>query len=317
MTRKLAALGYAHVEDVQGALRTEAEEVVRHFLGDEITAIEDAPATEGNEDVPAFAFGARLDDLQAPTMAFSAPSFEPLPSRVDLFAEMPPIRNQGSRGCCVAFSTLAVYEHYLNRNGDGLNMSEQFQYFECKQNDGHPNEEGTWLRVSYPLLQSVGGIEEAMWKYQPNRVLGNEAQGPPPVGAVEHAAANRIPGFRQLPPTSVDAIKAELAAGHPVSFSIPVFSSWARNPNVVQTGDIGLPFPYEQAVGGHAMCIFGYDDSPRHDMGPLLGSPVVGYFFVRNSWGPHWGTANGPRVGYGTIPYAYIDRYGMEAFTIS
>jgi C1A family cysteine protease len=130
--------------------------------------------------------------------------------------------------------------------------------------------------------------------------------------ALRGATQFRIPSFRQLAPNSVRDIKAELADGRPVAFSIPVFDSWYfDNPAVEHSGDITNPIPNEIAKGGHAMCVVGYEDS---DDDPAAAG---GRFWVRNSWGTTW--ANGSSTGtpgYGTIPYSYIAAYAMEAFCV-
>jgi C1A family cysteine protease len=114
-----------------------------------------------------------------------------------------------------------------------------------------------------------------------------------------------------LPPTSVPHLKAELARGRCVAFSVPVFDSWYRNnPGVERSGDIMMPFPGERGDGGHAMCIVGYRDDAAEE---AIGG---GRFLLRNSWGSTWGTENPNGPGYGTIPYAYLTQYGKEAYSV-
>lgn len=251
---------------------------------------------------PKFSLGARIDHVPAPKLAFALVPFSiTLPPKVDLRAQMPPIRNQQNRGTCVAFATLAVLEHKLLAAED---MSEQFQYCMCKQADGDPGP-GTYLAYSFPSLTTNGCCREATWPYVPNDDPGNEGQGPAPASAVAEAASFIQPSTRQLPPTSVQAIKVELAAGRCVAFSIPVFDSWYLNQAVIDTGDLIMPLSSEPVVGGHAMCFVGYEDSTEP------GNPGGGRFLLRNSWGTGWGAQ-----GYGTIPYSYIAQYGKEAFTI-
>ncbi len=106
-------------------------------------------------------------------------------------------------------------------------------------------------------------------------------------------------------------LKNELARRRCVAFDVPVFNSWYQNPEVTRTAHIALPIHGESAVGGHAMCLVGYEDMPgEEDLGG-------GRFYLRNSWGNAWATQSSLSVaGYGTIPYAYIARYGQEAYSI-
>lgn len=190
-------------------------------------------------------------------------------------------------------------------------MSEQFLYCDCKLNDGIPTQPGTWLRVAFPLLQRDGCCEEGDWSYNPAPIPGNEGQGTfPPMTQVQ-ALSFRIPGFTKIPATSVQDIKNSLGNERVVAFSIPVYNSWYRSTHVRQTGDITNPIPREVAVGGHAMCIVGYQDL---DDRPDLGG---GRFIVRNSWGQAWGALNAAGPGYGSIPYLYLARSGMEAYAIA
>lgn len=257
-----------------------------------------------------YSLGVAIDQIphlaEAPDLAL--PAVAP-PADVNLISEMPPIRNQGARGTCVAFAALGMYEHQLNAGAALQDLSEQFLYWSCKRNDGIPNDEGTWLAVAVPLLQRDGCCLESTWKYQPDPIAGNEGQGPPPGGAQLEALTFRVQNAKQLSATSVDDIKNELAAGRCVAFSIPVFNSWYRSTWVAFTGDITMPVPGEIRVGGHAMCLVGYVDLPN----PGLGG---GRFILRNSWGTDWGTGSKFGPGYGTIPYAYIAKMGAEAYSI-
>jgi C1A family cysteine protease len=96
-----------------------------------------------------------------------------------------------------------------------------------------------------------------------------------------------------------------------VAFSIPVYHSWTLNPEVQKTGDIVLPIPNEDDHNeGHAMCLVGYEDLPGDtDTGG-------GRFLVRNSWESYWATESKLGIGYGTIPYSYIAKFGSEAYSI-
>lgn len=90
------------------------------------------------------AFGARLG-ASAPPNLFGALEQDartaPPPAVPELSlvgdACMPPIRNQGQRGTCVAFTTAALAEDELcRRTGNKHDFSEQFHYWNCKCNDG-------------------------------------------------------------------------------------------------------------------------------------------------------------------------------------
>ena len=74
-----------------------------------------------------------------------------------------------------------------------------------------------------------------------------------------------------------------------VGFCIPVYNSWYKSPAVDQTGQITMPLSGEQSVGGHCMCLVGYQDNKAY--------PGGGYFILRNSWGTSWAFKNPVRRG--------------------
>ncbi len=254
-------------------------------------------------------------DLDAIPRLSAAPSFVGLEAEgfdncANHVATMPPIRNQEKRGTCVSFAALAAVEHWMSDAGAYQDISEQFLYWNCKTNDGSPNSAGTWLGVAYPLLQRDGCCLEVDWTYQPLPIPNNEGQAPPPPGTQAKALGFRIPSVRTISPTSVADIRTTLKQNRVVSFSVPVFNSWYRSNAVIYSGEITMPIPAELRAGGHAMCIVGCIDLPGE---PAIGG---GRFIIRNSWGANWGINSPHGAGYGTIPYAYIANFGVEAYAV-
>jgi C1A family cysteine protease len=308
--QKLRALGYADVDTVAGALAGASATMI-DYLGEDVSAALQG-GVQGFQASRHFELGVALDRIPSVRAAFAmpAPAAAPLPASVNLIPHMPPIRDQANRGTCVAHAALAALENLRTLQGAFSDMSEQFLYWDCKQHDGIPTQPGTWLGVAIPLLLTDGCCREVTWPYNPSPIVGNEGQGPASAPASAEAPTLRIARYQTLAPTSVIDIKRELVRERCVPFSIPVFDSWYRNNAVVTSGDIVLPFPGEAVVGGHAMCICGYRDDPADDG---IGG---GRFLLRNSWDSAWGTACVHGTGYGTIPYAYISRFGKEAYSI-
>ena len=92
-------------------------------------------------------------------------------------------------------------------------------------------------------------------------------------------------------------IKQCLHSGYPVVFGMSVYESF-ESPDTATTGMVQMPSTGEQCIGGHCMLICGYDDSKQ-------------CFIVRNSWGEGWGIK-----GYAYIPYAYIEQYASDFWSI-
>jgi hypothetical protein len=318
--RLLAALGIRTLEEFQSAAMVARPELDA-FLGTSVDELLSAiPATA--EAIPQsaletilagdYALGVDLDVVPRLTVApgIQTTDEESSGGCANLIKEMPPVRDQGNRGTCVAFASIAAYEQSLFKVGAGHDLSEQFLYWNCKANDGIPTTSGTFLGIAFPLLKRDGCCLETAWPYVSNPVIGNEGQGPPTSGSQFGALTFRLPAFRTIPASSVSDYRMELLGGHTVAFSIPVFNSWYRSPAVAYSGNLTMPIPGEVRVGGHAMCIVGCIDQPDQ---PQIGG---GRFILRNSWGSRWGINSPHGIGYGTIPYAYVARFGVEAYSV-
>lgn len=99
---------------------------------------------------------------------------------------------------------------------------------------------------------------------------------------------------RRVSRRDLDAIKQQLAAGHPVAVGFEVFGviPSSRTPDGVtlqylKAGEIyqGSLAPNSGSAGGHQMVLVGYDERRQA-------------FLVQNSWGPYWSGD-----GYGWISY--------------
>jgi len=243
-------------------------------------------------------------EFGAPPPAADPPS----PTVVNLIdSNMPPIRDQAGRGTCVAFASIVCLEYHLSRfdNHTGLDLSEQFQYWNMVTTTGHRN-----LVSAYPLLASAGSCRETTWPYYGKVIAGNDSQDPPPSGAAAEAMAYRCNRVHEIiPPRNIAAIQAELRRRRIVGIAIAVYKSWYNSGTVRQYGNITLPIAGEvPEQTGHAIALVGYADDPDYAGG--------GYFIVRNSWGSNWGTDSVFGPGYGTIPYPYISNYNWDAWCI-
>jgi hypothetical protein len=243
-----------------------------------------------------------------PTRATPSGAFEArLPIAVRLMDRMPPVRDQGQRGTCVAFGAVALREFLMDRRND---LSEQFLYWACKELDGHPGP-GTYIHTAMSALSQYGVCLEATWPYNPSQT-DDEGHGPPPPGANDDARSYRLDSTRTVEPNLVIHYKHVLAGDHavdgmPVTFGSLVFNSWYMSSETHRTGKITLPLPGETPAGGHAWCIVGYVDN--EDV------PGGGYFIIRNSWGTTWAADSPESPGHAMMPYEYVERYAFEAFT--
>lgn len=227
-----------------------------------------------------------------------------LPTSVNLKPFMQPIRNQAARGTCVAFALTALNEYILRRRGTSQNLSEQHLYYETKLIDGAAAQCGTWQAKAVLPLRDRGECREVVWPYNPNPPCNNH--GTRPAAARPDGLHFRLATLA-VSARSAPAYKANMARQRPVTLSIPVYNSWYQSAEVRRSGRITMRIGNEQAVGGHAVCLVGYQDSAN--------SPGGGYFIVRNSWDTTWAYQSPYGGGYGTIPYQYITNEAWEAFT--
>jgi hypothetical protein len=248
------------------------------------------------------------DEMQAAVEAAAAAPMRmaaaALPPAVNLVSYMSPIRNQGSRGTCVSFTLTALNEYILRRRGYLRDLSEQHLYYEIKAIDGASSQCGTWQVRAVTALQNRGQCREVVWPYNPSSACN--AHGTLPSQARPDGLNYRLNTI-QVSPRNVAAYKGHMALQRPVTLSIPVYDSWYRSAETRRSGRITMRVGGEAAVGGHAVCLVGYQDS--------TSSPGGGYFIVRNHWGTGWAYASPYGPGYGIIPYQYIANEASEAFT--
>jgi C1A family cysteine protease len=223
---------------------------------------------------------------------------------VSLIDRFPAIRNQGQRGTCVAFASMAYLEYHLSvGSAKNPRRSEQFFYWACKEVDG-TNTEGTTLASARKALKSHGVCLNATWKYNAEHGA-TEGQGPPPARAVAEAKAMKWSKAKDQTAGEVDALCAQIDQGRPVILGVRTFPTWDF-PTVADTGEINLPLPLDVSDGGHAVCLVGYERRPN--------VPGGGVFVFRNSWGKTWASKSRYKPGYGTLFFEYVRLYAVEAF---
>ena len=83
----------------------------------------------------------------------------------------------------------------------------------------------------------------------------------------------------------INNIKSCIRNQKPVLIAIALYDSFVSK-ETGKTGKILMPnMTTEKSVGGHELCLIGYDDTKQQ-------------FIVRNSWGTQWGDK-----GFCYIPY--------------
>jgi C1A family cysteine protease len=213
-----------------------------------------------------------------------------IPLSFDFTKKMSPVRDQGSEGTCVAFASVTGVKEYQDKLEYKrlIRLSPRFLYNLCKKFDGIPQEEGTYPRIAMKILLHYGVCHESFWPYLVHK------QTLPRKGAQQDAKIFKIKAYARL--KSLLEMKRSLLVNGPFIAGVKVYKSWF-NQSVQKSGFIPLPKRNEQLMGGHAICIMGYDDKNK-------------IFKFKNSWGIKWADR-----GYGYLPYDYMNKYCSDAWS--
>jgi C1A family cysteine protease len=213
-----------------------------------------------------------------------------IPVSFDFSQAMSPVRNQGSEGTCVAFASVSGVKEYQDKLEYRrlIKLSPRFLYSLCKKFDGIPEQEGTYPRIAMKVLLNQGVCHESFWPYAPHQ------KNLPLKGANKDAKKFKIKAYARL--RSLSQMKRSLLVNGPFLAGVKVFKSWFTK-KVEKRGLIPMPKLNDDLLGGHAICIVGYDDRLK-------------VFKFKNSWGAKWADK-----GYGYLPYAYMNKYCSDAWS--
>jgi C1A family cysteine protease len=221
---------------------------------------------------------------------------------VDLRQYCSPVEDQGNIGSCTGNAIAGQIELLDRKAGKNLDVSRLFIYYEERVLEGSVRyDAGAYIRDGIKVCYTKGAPLESLWPYATNKFATK-----PPTAAYTDALKRKVTGYQKC--ANFAAVKNALAAGNPVTIGFSVYESfeyaWGDIPHG-QPGSGMMPFPNtatEQLLGGHAVCIVGYDDAM-----PVAGR-ANGRFIVRNSWGTSWGDN-----GYFYMPYDVIKTASMSS----
>jgi C1A family cysteine protease len=216
---------------------------------------------------------------------FAAPlkALGPLPAKVDLRPQCPPVYDQGQLGSCTANAIGgAIQFDRRKQNLADFVPSRLFIYYNERVMEHSVNaDSGAQIRDGIKSVGALGDCPETEWPYAIAKFKTK-----PPAACYADALKYKAVSYQRVTQT-LGELKGCLASGYPFVFGFTVYESF-ESPTVAKTGHAALPKSTESVVGGHAVVGVGYDD-------------VKQWFIVRNSWGAQWGLK-----GYFTLPYAYL-----------
>ena len=214
-----------------------------------------------------------------------APVKVAVPTSIDLRTSgfMPPVYDQGDLGSCVANSTAAAFEYDLRKQRlTSFTPSRLFIYYNGRVLEGTVStDSGLMVRDGLKVVNKQGVCSEAEWPYTDAQLTVD-----PTAQCYTDALKSKSTSYQSVS-QNLTNIKNALASGYPVVFGFTVYESFESDA-VTKTGVVPMPSKSESVLGGHSVCLIGYNDATQR-------------FICRNSWGTSWG-----QQGYFTMPYAYI-----------
>jgi C1A family cysteine protease len=216
---------------------------------------------------------------------FDKKQSENLPISIDLRSKMPPVYDQGQLGSCTANALCASYEYLSKKMGSRL-----FLYYNERKIENDINQDGgAELSDGIKSLCKNGICLESEWPYDTTKF----AECPPEICYAD-ALKNKTLKVKNIQNT-LEGMKTCLSQGFPFVVGIKVYSEFETE-EVAKTGMVPMPSATSQCLGGHAVCVVGYDDEKK-----LWG--------VRNSWG----SANWGINGYFYLPYEYLTNSDLSS----
>jgi C1A family cysteine protease len=210
-----------------------------------------------------------------------------LPAKVDLRPQCPKvIYDQMQLGSCTANAIAKAVEFDLLRQKKHDFMpSRLFIYYNERAIEGTVQEDsGAQIRDGIKTVAKLGVCSEKTWPYSDKNP--GPFQEKPSQAAYKEALGCKATTYQRLPRT-LRSFQSRLASGFPFVFGFTVYETF-ESQEVAKTGEVPMPRPQEEVLGGHAVLAVGYDDATQR-------------FIVCNSWSDKWG-----QQGYFTMPYAYL-----------
>jgi hypothetical protein len=209
-----------------------------------------------------------------------------LPTKISWRSQMSNQKDQGEVGACVAFGILAYLEWLASQIYQRIDdLAERFIYSRRPNAPG----EGMYIRDGLDIVLNEGCSPETLcpgkW-YSPGINADNICDSPETTQA---AIAYKIKSYARV--HTVDEIKEALQNG-PVVVGVLCTMAWITG-SATLTGHIPDPKPGEGWVGGHCICITGYNDE-------------TGEFEFKNSWFLIPGIKPWGDGGYGYFHFSYI-----------
>ena len=231
------------------------------------------------------------------------PTKNPLPEAVSLLRFAPNRGNQGEQGSCVAWSSAYAAQTIVTAAATGQDpnsivFSPSYLYNQIRL-DGC---QGSYIQRAMESMQKNGGLPLADYPYN-----DQDCEREPTSSDLQAGRRNVIHGFTRITngdnvnEISIRGIKEHLSKNAPVAIGMMVGQSFMHD---MMGNELWTPKGMDESqmgMGGHAMCVIGYDDSK-----------FGGAFQIMNSWGPDWGKNGVAWVRYGDFKRFVREAYGID-----
>lgn len=228
----------------------------------------------------------------------------PLPEAVSLLRFAPRRGDQGEQGSCVAWSSAYAAQTILTAAATGkdpntIAFSPSYLYNQIRLSQDC---QGSYIQRAMEAMKVNGGVPLSQYPYN-----DQDCNRTPNGSDIQQGRQNTIHGFTRLTDgdnlnqINVRAVKEHLAKDAPVVIGMMVGQSFMTD---MMGRELWQPQGFDQAqvgMGGHAMCVIGYDDRK-----------FGGAFQIMNSWTPAWGKEGIAWVRYGDFKQYVREAYGID-----
>lgn len=228
----------------------------------------------------------------------------PLPEAVSLLRFAPRRGDQGQQGSCVAWSSAYAAQTILTAAATGkdpnfIAFSPSYLYNQIRLSQDC---QGSYIQRAMEAIKRNGGVPLSQYPYN-----DQDCSRSPSGADLATGRQNTIHGFTRLTEgdnlnqISVRAVKEHLAKDAPVVIGMLVGQSFMTD---MMGRELWQPQGLDKAqvgLGGHAMCVIGYDDRK-----------FGGAFQIMNSWTPQWGKDGIAWVRYGDFKNFVREAYGID-----
>jgi C1A family cysteine protease len=208
----------------------------------------------------------------------------PLREIVDLRNWAPPVEEQLHLGSCTGQAMAGAYELMINQKYPDkfVNLSRLFIYYNARLLEDCVNEDsGAYIKDVIQAVKQYGICTELIWPY----IIENFAITPT-INSYEDAQSRTITKYHRVETIAqmLDAINNN----YPILFGMKVYESF--DDLHYKTTVLPMPTKNDDVLGGHSMCLVGYDLPKR-------------LVLARNSFGPDW-----CMNGYCWISFDYVEQ---------